>query len=212
METRVYGYARVSSKDQNPERQKQELLAYGVEERNIKIDHESGKDFNRKWYLTLVGTDQTQPELRKGDLLAIVSIDRLGRDYSAIMEQWRHITQTIGADIVVLDMPLLDTRQDTQSLDARFVADLVLQILSYVAEKERQSIRARQKKGIDVAKEQGKHLGRPRAIYPDNWEEVYSQWKRKEVSAVQAMEQLGLKKNTFYKLVKRHEGRFEALE
>lgn len=205
MENRIYGYARVSDKDQNEARQVEELSAFGVEHRNIKIDKASGKDFNRKAYLSLVGTEQTEAALREGDLLVILSIDRLGRNYSEIMEQWRIITQTIKADIKVLDMPLLDTRQNDKTLDNRFIADLVLQILSYVAQKERENIKKRQAQGIAVAKAQGKHLGRPKADYPTNWNEIYTQWKSEKITAVKAMGILSLKKNTFYKLVKQHE-------
>lgn len=200
-----YGYARVSSKEQNLARQIKELRAAGIEERNILADKQSGKDFNRKSYNLLVGTDSTAPLLRQGDLLTVYSIDRLGRNYNEIMKQWQYITQEIKADIRVLDMPLLDTRSNGNSLDSRFVADLVLQILSYVAEKERENIKARQAQGIAVAREQGKHLGRPRATFPDNWNEVYPQWKNKKITAVEAMERMSLKRNTFYNLVKRYE-------
>lgn len=200
-----YGYARVSSKEQNLARQIKELRAAGIEERNILTDKQSGKDFNRKSYNLLVGTDSTAPLLRQGDLLTVYSIDRLGRNYNEIMKQWQYITQEIKADIRVLDMPLLDTRSNGNSLDSRFVADLVLQILSYVAEKERENIKARQAQGIAVAREQGKHLGRPRATFPDNWNEVYPQWKNKRITAMEAMERMSLKRNTFYNLVKRYE-------
>ena len=135
----IYGYARVSSKEQNLERQIKELKGAGVEERNILMDKQSGKDFNRKSYNLLVGTDTTAPLLREGDVLTVYSIDRLGRNYTEIMKQWQYITQEIKADIRVLDMPLLDTRNNGDSLDSRFVADLVLQILSYVAQKERET-------------------------------------------------------------------------
>lgn len=201
----IYGYARVSSKEQNLERQIKELKAVGVDERYILIDKQSGKDFNRKSYNLLVGTDNTAPLLREGDLLTVYSIDRLGRNYSEIMKQWQHITQDIKADIRVLDMPLLDTRNNGNSLDSRFVADLVLQILSYVAQKERENIKVRQAQGIAVAKEQGKHLGRPKADFPDNWKVVYDEWKNHKITAVTAMKRTNLKKNTFYNLVKRYE-------
>lgn len=203
----IYGYARVSSKEQNLERQIKELKGAGVEERNILMDKQSGKDFNRKSYNLLVGTDTTAPLLREGDVLTVYSIDRLGRNYTEIMKQWQYITQEIKADIRVLDMPLLDTRNNGDSLDSRFVADLVLQILSYVAQKERENIKVRQLQGIAVAKEQGKHLGRPAAEFPDNWEAVYNEWKSHNITAVQAMKQTNLKKNTFYNLVKRYENK-----
>jgi DNA invertase Pin-like site-specific DNA recombinase len=205
MENRIYGYARVSDKDQNEARQTEELLAFGIDRRNIKIDKASGKDFNRKAYLSLVGTEQTEPALRQGDLLVILSIDRLGRNYTEIIEQWKFITQELKADIKVLDMPLLDTRQQGDSLDNRFIADLVLQILSYVAQKERENIKKRQAQGIAVAKAQGKHLGRPQAEYPELWQDVYATWKAKQITAVAAFQRLGLTKNTFYNLVKRYE-------
>lgn len=203
----IYGYARVSSKEQNLERQIKELKGAGVEERNILMDKQSGKDFNRKSYNLLVGTDTTAPLLREGDVLTVYSIDRLGRNYTEIMKQWQYITQEIKADIRVLDMPLLDTRNNGDSLDSRFVADLVLQILSYVAQKERENIKVRQSQGIAVAKEQGKHLGRPAAEFSDNWEAVYNEWKSHNITAVQAMKQTNLKKNTFYNLVKRYENK-----
>lgn len=200
-----YGYARVSSKEQNLARQIKELVDAGVEERYIYTDKQSGKDFDRKSYNLLVGTANTAPLLREGDLLTVYSIDRLGRNYNEIMKQWQYITQELKADIRVLDMPLLDTRSNGNSLDSRFVADLVLQILSYVAQKERENIKVRQAQGIAVAKEQGKHIGRPIATFPANWEEVYKQWKEGKITAVEAMKRAELKKNTFYNLVRRYE-------
>jgi DNA invertase Pin-like site-specific DNA recombinase len=201
----IYGYARVSSKEQNLDRQLAELKKAGVEERNIFTDKESGKTFNRKAYNLLVGTKESASMLRENDLLIIYSIDRLGRNYTEIMKQWQYITQEIKADIKVLDMPLLDTSKQDNSLDSRFVAELVLQILSYVAQKERENIKIRQAQGIKIAKEQGKHLGRPLADFPVNWKEIYTQWKNKDITAVEAMKKMELKKNTFYNLVKRYE-------
>lgn len=205
----IYGYARVSSKEQNLDRQLEELRQAGVEERNIFTDKESGKTFNRKAYNLLVGTEKSASMLRKNDLLIVYSIDRLGRNYSEIMKQWKYITQEIQADIKVLDMPLLDTSKQDNSLDNRFVAELVLQILSYVAQKERENIKIRQAQGIKIAKEKGKHLGRPLAEFPLNWKEVYSEWKNKNITAVEAMKRMELKKNTFYNLVKRYENEKE---
>lgn len=205
----IYGYARVSSKEQNLDRQLAELRQAGVEERNIFTDKESGKTFNRKAYNLLVGTEESASMLRKNDLLIVYSIDRLGRNYSEIMKQWKYITQEIQADIKVLDMPLLDTSKQDNSLDNRFVAELVLQILSYVAQKERENIKIRQAQGIKIAKEKGKHLGRPLAEFPLNWKEVYSEWKNKDITAVEAMKRMELKKNTFYNLVKRYENEKE---
>ena len=204
-----YGYARVSSKEQNLDRQLAELRQAGVEERNIFTDKESGKTFNRKAYNLLVGTEESASMLRKNYLLIVYSIDRLGRNYSEIMKQWKYITQEIQADIKVLDMPLLDTSKQDNSLDNRFVAELVLQILSYVAQKERENIKIRQAQGIKIAKEKGKHLGRPSAEFPLNWKEVYSEWKNKDITAVEAMKRMELKKNTFYNLVKRYENEKE---
>lgn len=203
----VYGYARVSSKEQNLDRQIKELVSAGVEERNILRDKQSGKDFNRPAYNSLIGTENTTPLLRENDLLIIYSIDRLGRNYTEIQNQWQYITKELKADIKVLDMPLLDTTANEKSLDSTFVADLVLQILSYVAQKERENIKIRQAQGIAVAKEKGKHLGRPKAEYPTNWETYYTEWKDKKISATQCMSELELTRNTFYNLVKRYESK-----
>lgn len=197
-----YGYARVSSKEQNLDRQIIALQAAGVEERYIYCDKQSGKDFDRRAYNTLVGTPQTAPVLRAGDILVILSLDRLGRNYEAVRQQWEHITKEIGADIEVLDMPLLSTAESNGSLDRRFIADLVLQILSYVAEKERRNTRERQRQGIEAAKAKGKRLGRPEIEKPDNWESVYKRWRAREITAVEAMRETGLKKGTFYAFAK----------
>lgn len=197
-----YGYARVSSTDQNLERQLLMLREYISDDRYIITDKASGKDFNRKGYNTLVGTAETAPMLHSGDLLIITSLDRLGRNYKEIRDQWQHITYDLDVDINVLDMPLLDTSQGNDSLDRRFIVDLVLQILSYTAEKERENIRKRQRQGIEAAKASGKYLGRPKANFPENWENIYNEWKSGSISAVKAMQLLGLKKTTFYKLVK----------
>lgn len=201
----VYGYCRVSSAEQNLDRQIEAMKAQNINERNILCDKSSGKNFNRKSWNTLVGTASTAPLLREGDLLVILSLDRLGRNYNEIREQWELITKTIGADIKVLDMPLLDTSSESSSLDKRFISDLVLQILSYTAEKERHNINERQRQGIEIAKSKGVKFGRPSKEYPDNWNEVYKSWKDDKITAVQAMESLNLKKATFYRLVKRYE-------
>ena len=198
----IYGYARVSSTDQNLERQLRMLREYISDDRYIITDKASGKDFNRKGYNSLVGTAETAPMLHSGDLLIITSLDRLGRNYKEIRDQWQHITYNLGADIKVLDMPLLDTSKGNDSLDKRFIVDLVLQILSYTAEKERENIRKRQRQGIEAAKASGKYLGRPKANFPENWQSTYNEWKSGSITAVRAMKNLGLKKTTFYKLVK----------
>jgi DNA invertase Pin-like site-specific DNA recombinase len=195
-ESRVHGYARVSSKDQNEARQLNALREFGITDRDIYVDKQSGKDFNRAEYQRLMNG------LRKGDLLVVQSIDRLGRNYTDIQEQWQHITNDMEVDIKVLDMPLLDTRTNGDNIDSRFISDLVLQILSYVAQKERDNIRKRQAQGIANAKAQGKVLGRPKAVYPSNWDEVYRLWSNKKITAKVAMERTGLKRNTFYKFVK----------
>jgi DNA invertase Pin-like site-specific DNA recombinase len=200
----IYGYARVSTTDQNLDRQLAQLKEIVPDERNIICDKASGKNFDRKGYNLLVGTATTSAMLREGDLLVIISLDRLGRNYMEIQEQWRYITHTLKADIKVLDMPMLDTSQSTDNLDRRFIADLVLQILSYTAEKERENIRKRQRQGIDTAKANGKKFGRPSIEYPDNWQEVYTDWKAGLITATKAMEITGLKRNSFYKLANKY--------
>lgn len=201
---KVFGYIRVSSKDQNIDRQMKEMLDLGIEERDIFIDKESGKDFDRPNYQAL------KRFLRKGDILYIKSIDRFGRNSRQIKREWEEITQEIGADIRVIDMPLLDTTQYKDTLGT-FVSDLVLQVLAFVAERERENIKQRQREGIAIAKAKGKHLGRPaitlETLTPDQrrlLEDNYGRWKRKEITAVQFMKVLGLKKGTFYKLMKEY--------
>lgn len=202
MKNIVFGYGRVSSTDQNEERQLEALLDAGIDERNIYIDKKSGKDFDREQYKALID------RLREGDLVVIPSLDRLGRNYIEIQKEWQNITQEVKADIKILDMPLLDTSTATENLDRRFIADLVLQILCYTAEKERENIRKRQRQGIDVmpvvdgkrvSMRTGRPTGRPKAVKPDNWNEIYTRWVNKDITAVKAMEILGLKTNTFYK-------------
>lgn len=195
METRIHGYARVSTKEQNEARQINALKEFGISERDIYIDKISGKSFDRPEYQRLLNV------IRKGDLVVVSSLDRLGRNYTEVQEQWRYITNELGADLKVLDMPLLDTTVNKDTIDSRFISDLVLQILSYVAAKERENIKARQAQGIANAKAQGKVLGRPRAEKPEQWDEIYTQWKNKQITAVAAMTVLGLKPNTFYKFV-----------
>lgn len=216
----VYGYARVSSDSQNLARQMEELKAFGIDEKYIFCDKASGKDFDRKAYNSLVGTAETLPYLHEGDLLVVYSIDRLGRNYTEIQAQWRRITKELKADIKVLDMPLLDTRgADGKDLDKTFISDLVLQILSYVAEKERKNIKARQKQGIEVmplvdgkkvSMKTGRPTGRPNIQYPDNWKMYYDEWKAGKITATNTMELLGLKRNSFYKLAKKYEKETES--
>lgn len=205
MSKKTFAYIRVSAKDQNEDRQLQEVLALGIKERDIYIDKESGKDFNRPKYQAV------KHALREGDLLYIKSIDRFGRNSKEIRKEWEEITQEIKADIKVLDMPLLDTTQHKDTLGT-FVSDLVLQVLSFVAERERDSIHQRQAEGIAVAKAKGKHLGRPQMTLDSLTREqkraleiLYPRWKNQEITAVQFMIELDLKKSTFYKIVKEYE-------
>lgn len=195
MNSKIFGYARVSSKEQNEERQLEAFKEFNIDERDIYIDKQSGKDFNRENYITL------KHILRENDLLVIKSIDRLGRNYSQIIEEWQDITKNIKADIVVIDMPLLDTRNNKDLL-GNFISDLVLQILSYVAEQERTFIKQRQKEGINVAKNNGVKFGRPKIEKPQNFDIVVNRWKNKEIKSKEAMEILGLKSNTFYNMLK----------
>ena len=188
----IFGYARVSSKGQNLDRQLAELRDFGIPEKDIFCDKESGKSFDRTAYLRL------RRKLREGDLLVVKSIDRLGRDYSMILEEWAYITKTAKCDIVVLDMDLLDTRARGDNLMGKFIADLVLQILSFVAENERVNIRERQAEGIKLAKEKGVKFGRPRLEMPENIVEVFTLYILGELSFSEALKVTHLKRSTFY--------------
>lgn len=199
----IYGYARISHKDQNPERQLSRLRAVVPDARNIITDTASGKDFDRKGWYTLVGSETNAPLLRAGDQLVVLSIDRLGRNYAEIRTEWQRITHELGADIRVLDMPLLNTAGADQSLDRQFIADLVLQILSYVAEKERQNIRERQQQGIELAKAAGKYKGRkPKEIDAEQLRAECAKWRSGQQTAVQTFRNCGLSKAMFYRKVK----------
>lgn len=206
-ESKMFGYARVSSKDQNEVRQMEALKATGIDERNIFLDKESGKDFNRENYKLMIRL------LRDGDIVFVTSIDRLGRDYTEISKQWQTITQDIKADIVVLDMPLLDTRNKDKDLTGQLIGDIVLKLLSYVAEVERRDIKERQRQGIEEAKKRGAYTGRkPIDIDKAEFEKVYGEVVRKERTNKYAMQKLGLKPNTYYKAVaefKTRTGRWE---
>ena len=188
---RVFGYARVSSRDQNEDRQVIALKKIGVPERNIYIDKQSGKDFNRSQYKKLMRT------VRADDLICIKSIDRLGRNYSEILEQWKLITKDKRIDLCVLDMPLLDTRRE-KNLLGTFISDLVLALLSYVAENERTNIRLRQAEGIAAAKARGVRFGRKPNELPPNFCEVCQKWKKREVSVSEAARICGMPQTTFY--------------
>ena len=192
----LIGYARVSTTNQNEDRQVQELIKYGVKEKCIYIDKQSGKDFQRPAYMRMM------KRLRQNDVLIVKSIDRLGRNYREIQEEWRIITQKKNADIIVLDMPLLDTTR-SKDLLGTFIADLVLQLLSFVAENERMNIRQRQAEGIAAAKKRGVKFGRPPIPVPDNYQENYELWKNKKISARQAAENCHLTIDTFYRMVKK---------
>lgn len=195
MENRTYGYARVSSKEQNEERQINAFGELGIKERDIFIDKQSGKDFDREQYLIL------KRMLRENDLLVIKSIDRLGRNYNMIIDEWRDITKNIKADIKVIDMPILDTSNNKELL-GNVISDIVLGLLSYVAEEERNFIRQRQKEGIIIAKKNGIKLGRPRILKPSNFDYVADKWRNNEISTKEALEVLGLKANVFYNFIK----------
>ena len=187
----LYGYIRVSTRDQNEDRQLIALRELKIPEKNIFMDKQSGKDFNRPQYKRLVR------KLKKDDLLYIKSIDRLGRNYAEILEQWRLLTQTKGADIVVLDMPLLDTRRG-KDLMGTFLSDIVLQVLSFVAENERTNIRQRQAEGIAAAKARGVKFGRPPRPLPDNFYDVHKAWRDKKTTLKEAAEACNLPVGTFY--------------
>mgnify|MGYP005890190995 FL=1 len=187
----LYGYIRVSTRDQNEDRQLIALRELKIPEKNIFMDKQSGKDFNRPQYKRLVR------KLKKDDLLYIKSIDRLGRNYAEILEQWRLLTQTKGIDIVVLDMPLLDTRRG-KDLMGTFLSDIVLQVLSFVAENERTNIRQRQAEGIAAAKARGVKFGRPPRPLPDNFYEVHKAWRDKKLTLKEAAEVCDLPVGTFY--------------
>ncbi len=186
-----YGYARVSTREQKEDRQLKALLEMEIPKDNIFVDKESGKDFNRVCYRRLISKLQTD------DVLYIKSIDRLGRNYEEIIEQWKFITKTKNADIVVLDMPILDTRQG-KDLMGTFLSDVVLALLSYVSENERINIRKRQAEGIAIAKEKGVKFGRKPRPTPDNFDIVVRQWKHKEITINKAAELCGMPKSTFF--------------
>lgn len=195
MEIRIFGYIRVSSKEQNIDRQLSALKEYGINERDIYIDKASGKDFNREQYIIL------KKVLRENDLLIIKSIDRLGRDYNMIINEWRDITLNIKADIKVLDMEMLDTTKHKDLL-GNFISDLILQVLSYVAEQERAFIKQRQREGIDICLKEKRKYGRPKIDKPCNWNEIIEKWKNKEIMTKDAVIELGLTYGTFYNLLK----------
>lgn len=188
-----YGYIRVSNKDQNPERQYAALKELSVNKSNIFLDIMSGKNFERPSYLKMI------KKLKKGDIVIIKSIDRLGRNYAEILEQWRYITREIGADIQVIDMPLLNTASSPEDLTGLFISDLVLQILAYVAETERAFIHQRQAEGIALAKSRGTRFGRNKKAVPDDFYVYYQKWKNGEISTRKASALLDMNHVTFYR-------------
>ena len=191
-----YGYIRVSSKDQCENRQFLALKQFDIPRKNIYVDKVSGKNFDRPEYNRLV------KRLKKGDVLIVLSIDRLGRNYYEIQNQWRIITKVKQVDIVVLDMPLLDTRKKgDQDLTGTFIADMVLQILAYVAQIERENIKQRQKEGIHAAKSRGVIFGRPRKDVPQNFKEIKNQWLQNQITSRQAAKALGIAQSTFLRWV-----------
>ncbi len=194
----VYGYIRVSTREQNEDRQLVALHELNIPERNIYLDKQSGKDFDRPQYRRLVR------HMKKDDLLYVKSIDRLGRNYGEILEQWRVLTKEKGIDIVVLDMPLLDTRRG-KDLMGTFLSDIVLQVLSFVAENERTNIRRRQAEGIAAAKLRGVRFGRPPRPLPERFPEVYRRWKAKMITGTEAARECGLPLSTFRYRAARYE-------
>lgn len=194
---KIYGYVRVSSTDQNEDRQLIALREQGVDEKNIFIDKQSGKDFDRPNYKKLVN------KLKTRDLLYIISIDRLGRNYEEIQKQWRVLTKEIGIDICVLDIPMLDTRNG-KDLMGTFIADLVLQILSFVAQSERENIKKRQTEGIAAAKAKGVKFGRPEKEVPDDFGKIVRAWEQKKLPLEEVLKKFGMSEATFYRRLREY--------
>ena len=193
----VYGYIRVSTREQNEDRQRIAMEEAGVPERNVYMDKQSGKDFNRPQYRKLLR------KLKKDDLLYIKSIDRLGRNYEEILQQWRYLTKDKGIDIVVLDMPLLDTRRG-KDLMGTFLSDIVLQVLSFVAENERTNIRQRQAEGIAAAKARGVRFGRPEKEIPADFGEIVAAWEQKQLPISEALTRCDMSEATFYRRLREY--------
>jgi Site-specific recombinases, DNA invertase Pin homologs len=191
-----YGYIRVSAKDQNSDRQYDAMKKIGLPLKSIYTDMRSGKNFERPRY------KQLMRKLNQGDTLYVKAIDRLGRNYDEIIEQWRFITKEIQANIVIIDMPLLDTRNKGEDLTGTFIADLVLQILSYVAQTEHENIKLRQAEGIASAKARGVHLGRPLKQLPLDFPDIVSSWRAKKITLKEALTTLDVSRSYFYEKVK----------
>lgn len=192
----TYAYIRVSTKQQKIDRQYEEIKQYNISDKFIFIDKELGKDFDRTNYQKLI------KKLKKDDLLIIKSIDRLGRNYHMIIDEWTKITKTIGADILVIDMPLLDTRTKGENLVGKFISDIVLQVLSFVAENERVNIKQRQAEGIRIAKEKGVKFGRPKIILSESMIKILDKYINKELNNIEATKLIGVSHGTFFRLVK----------
>ena len=204
MAAKKFGYVRVSTREQNPERQIHILRdEEGIDERDIYVEKESGRQFERPVYRSLVDNI-----LREGDLLVVTELKRFGRNYGEIYKEWFHITKEIGADIKVTSMPILDTTQ-SKELVGQLITDVVLAVFAYVADEDWMERHELQRQGIEVAKADGKHLGRPRVEFPENWEDCYERWKSGVISAKEAMTLTGLKKDSFYRLVKKYEAEFK---
>lgn len=198
MSGKTYGYVRVSTRYQHEDRQLAAMQEYGVERSRIVVEKQSGKDFDRPKYQRLLR------RLRAGDTLVVQSLDRLGRSYEEIQEQWRIISKEQGVAIVVLDMPLLNTQEHTE-LVGQLITDLVLQLLSFVAQTERESIRERQREGIDAARARGVRFGRPRAALSEGFEPTVEAWRRGEFTAQQAAQRLGISRGTFFSRVREYD-------
>ncbi|NMI04814.1 recombinase family protein [Paenibacillus sp. SZ31] len=197
-EIRKYGYIRVSSKDQNEARQLEAMKDLGIMDRDFFIDKQSGKNFDRPYYQSMKNV------LRKGDILFVKELDRLGRNAEEIKNEWQDIIQNIGAHIVIIDMPLLDTRQYKNGLE-KVISSIVLELLSYMAESERERINGRQAEGIAAAKNNNVVFGRPKQAINEEFKQAYTEWKHGRITAVAAMKELDMKPNTFYRRVKEHE-------
>ena len=199
MAAKKFGYVRVSTREQSPERQIHILRdEEGIDERDIYVEKESGRQFERPVYRSLVDNI-----LREGDLLVVTELKRFGRNYGEIYREWFHITKEIGADIKVTSMPILDTTQ-SKELVGQLITDVVLAVFAYVADEDWTERHELQRQGIEVAKANGRHLGRPRVEYPENWEDCYGRWKSGVISAREAMTLMGLKKDSFYRLAKKY--------
>ena len=194
-----YAYIRVSSKDQNIARQVEAMQEIGLTKKQMYIDKQSGKDFIRKNYQRLIR------KLKAGDELYIKSIDRLGRDYDEILEQWRYLTRVKDIELIVLDFPLLDTRNQVNGVTGKFIADLVLQILSYVAQIERENTKQRQAEGIRIAKEKGVQFGRPKHDFPEEFEEIYRLWETGKISMREGGRRLNAHHTTFARWIARYQ-------